>query len=205
MFFKIKMSNGEPRIYVKPFNVGGKPKEVSTKKFPFSTFFPPPMRKAFREVYGNHIRKNDYILGPWYKGGDFQFGVTGTLEVKEPFRNGVAREMGEEIGIVPAPTQKYPDALDQLIKIGGLYRYGRKQMQVYRLYIKDAIPVKEFEHMADLSKRRDDRMFKGGCFVYGSKEDILKFMNRRIYRYKSMDDLIGVAAVKAWDAYNHFY
>lgn len=190
-------------VYVKLFQTIGKP---VIKDLVFSKWFPSPMEKAFAKLYGKEIRKDDYILGPLYKEGDFQVGATGTLERDESYSCAMARELGEEIGLVPTVSKHSRKATDNFTEIGS-YRYGRggsKMMRVYSLYIKDTIPVKEFEHGADLSKSVDDKKRKSGCFVYGSKKDILTFLEREIYHYDSPDSIIGVVGVKAKDAYEHY-
>lgn len=208
-------NDSEVVVYTKLFKQGGTARKSSVRHHPFSFWFPGPMKKAFLIEYGKHIYENDWILGPLYKRnkknkqGDFQVGATGTLEKGEEHRNAAARELGEEIGIIPKPTQKYIDPLDQFNKIvDGHYTKKNKQkvaMKVYTLYIKDTMPVTEYQHLANLSQDVDDKNFKSGIFVYGSKQDILKFMNNKIYHFQSPDQIVGVAAVRAKDVYEHYY
>lgn len=190
-------------IYVKKFTQNGDPSKSNTNRHPFSTWFPPPMKRAFQKEYGYNIYESDYILGPLYTGGDFQVGVTGTVEHGEKYDVATARELGEEIGFVPNSTKKHYDPLEQLFLVEQS-KYNNKNMLVYRLYINDSRPISSFEHGANLSKAKDDRKKKAGCFLYGSKKDILTAMSKPIYKYKSPDEIVGIVAVKASDVYKHY-
>uniref|UniRef100_A0A6C0EQ32 Uncharacterized protein n=1 Tax=viral metagenome TaxID=1070528 RepID=A0A6C0EQ32_9ZZZZ len=189
-------------VYIKLFTQRGKPKRSSTDKYGISSWFPAPMSKAFFSNYGTHIRETDWIIGPLYEEGDFQIGVTGTLETHENYREAMARELGEEVGILPQPTGTIHDDLNQFIEIGaGKTKYGSR-LKVYRLYIKDAMLVPKYQHLTDLSVNHDDKTRKSGCFVYGAKKDILALMSNELYHYKSPDEIVGVAAIQARSVYN---
>lgn len=85
-------------IYVRKFDRNNFEK-TDTIKYPPSKYFPKSMSVALKIGLSNkgYIRSNDYIIGPLYKSGEFQIGMTGTVEEKEPFTIAAAREMGEEI------------------------------------------------------------------------------------------------------------
>lgn len=190
-------------IYIRKFH-SKKNEESDTTKHPISSYFPKIMVAAFRNGFGKngYIRNEDYIIGPVYRSGDFQIGFTGTVEEKEGFYNAISREMGEEIGLVPKDTKSV-----SILKNSTYNKEGKKiTFTVYDAYIKHCIPVLDHQNNASLSKQKDSRN-KVGCFIYGSKKDILHFFNSKIYRYKSTDDIIGLAAIKADDIslfINHF-
>jgi len=142
-----------------------------------------------------YIREDDYIIGPLYKRGNFQIGMTGTVEEKESFHNAAAREMGEEIGLIPR------DSGLKIIRTNS-YDKGDKKITftVYDAYIKKCMPVLGHQDNAELSKNNDS-VDKVGCYIYGTKKDILDFLDGQIYRYKSPDEIIGLAAIKAEDIF----
>jgi hypothetical protein len=180
-------------IYVKKFNK--KIYKCTSFEHPFSSYFPKPMLSAFNNEFDYNIRSSDYILGPLYKSGDFQVGVTGHVKRNEDNNQAIARELGEEIGIVPKNYSK-------LFKIG-TYLYKKSNMPVYSLYIKDSINVLDSQQGANLSKENDTKK-KVGCFVYGRKADILKILQEDVYRYNTDDDIIGIVAVMAKDVLNYY-
>lgn len=174
-------------VYVRNFK-SSHVKESNTFK---NIYFPEPMQKAFRKSFSQgYIKLNDYILGPVYKNGMIQLGVTGTVEHGETHSHAIARELGEEIGLVP-------QGLESLRKIG---TFNEKYV-VYDLYhSQETYPVLDHQHQANLSTGEDDRNKKVGCFVYGSKKNILKFLStEKIYVYKSPDNIIGIVAIKVKD------
>lgn len=122
--------------------------------------------------------------------------MTGTVEEKETFQNAVSREMGEEIGLIPKE--------DTNLKIisANKYRNGNSNINftVYDAYIKSCLPVSEHLHNAIVSKHKDS-VDKVGCYIYGTKRDILKFLIGPIYRYSSPDQIIGLVAIKAGDIF----
>lgn len=167
--------------------------ETTFAEYKISKYFPSPMKDGFRKALGSkgYIRGSDYILCPVYSSKDIQLGVTGSVEEGESILNGLCRELGEEIGIVPKDKDS-PWLL-------GKYNWSKdRDFTVYEVYIKHCIPVAEHQHGAVLSKTQDNRNKKVGAFVYGTKKDILTFLNsEKIYVYKSNDDIVGVACVRA--------
>ena len=168
-----------------------------------SIFFPPPMKKAFLKGIGNmgKIRPSDYIIGPLYKSrkgrpGDLQIGVTGGIALQEPAWKAISRELGEEVGLVPRSKQD----LYELHKGKYTSKNRRKEMQVYDLYISQAYPVLDHQHGAKITQKRDHPSLKVGCFLYGSRKDVLDFLKQSsIYIYYSTDGIVGVGAFKASD------
>lgn len=162
-----------------------------------STYFPLPMKKAFLKGIGDigKIRPNDYILGPLYKGGDLQIGVTGGRGVQELAWKATARELGEEVGLVPRSKRD----LWKLCKGNYGTRRGNKEMQVFDLYIRHTYPVLDHQHGVTIPHGRDDPRLKVGCFIYGTRDDIFQFLDEDIYVYESPDDIAGVGAFKASD------
>ena len=182
-------------IYVRKFSQNNYEKS-DTNTYPVSRYFPKTMSVALKIGLSGrgYIRLDDYIIGPLYKGGDFQIGMTGTIEEKESPYNAAAREMGEEIGLIP----KDNNAL-KIIRSDS-YEKGNRRITftVYDAYIKKCIPVLEFQNEADLSKTKDS-YDKVGCYIYGTKRDILEFLEGPIYCYKSPDEIVGLVAIKAED------
>lgn len=159
------------------------------KTHPRSQYFPFPMKNALYRLQ-NVIKPTDYILCPIYDDYTFQIGVTGTVEENEQFQNAMLRELGEEIGLVPNEMR--------YVKAYEWRRFGKPDTQfvVYEANINECEPVCENEHGADLSENNDRTDKKVGCFVYGSKDSILEFLNKEdIYCYHSGDHIIGIAGV----------
>jgi len=158
-----------------------------------SRYFPFPMKNSLKKLYEKgYIRHTDYLLCPIYSTGDFQIGVTGSVEKGEEPHISVCRELGEEIGVVP---KERPWIINEY-----LWRRQNKQLikfYTYQMYIKDCVPVLEHQHQAILSKNVDRNDMKVGCYVYGDRKNVLAFLNsERIYVYRSMDGIIGVCAIK---------
>ena len=184
-------------IYVRKFDQNGCEKS-DTNKYPVSRYFPKSMLVSLKIGLGKNgsIRTNDYIIGPLYKGGEFQIGMTGTVEENESFHDAAARELGEEIGLMP----RHNFALEP-IRTNSYDKGGKRIIfTVYDAYIKKCMPVLAHQNNADLSKGNDCSN-KVGCYVYGLKKDILEFLNSPIYRYKSEDDIVGLVAIKAEDIF----
>jgi hypothetical protein len=188
-------------LYVREFN-SDKVLETDTRTYYPSKYFPFPMKDALSRALGNkgYIRPTDFILGPIYTGKDFQVGVTGSIEIDEEPVHAIARELGEEIGIVPKhnnhtfPIKNYSWRRQNKVDV---------QFHIYEAYIKNCIPVLEHQHQAMLSKNQDRKDAKVGCFVYGDKKSILNFLNSdKIYVYNSNDGIIGIAALRAKDVMN---
>lgn len=184
-------------IYVRKFALNNYEKS-STNQYSPSRYFPEPMSTGLKIALSNkgYIREEDYIIGPLYNRNEFQIGMSGTVEKKESFYNAIAREMGEEIGIIP----KNNTALN-LIKEFDFERKNKQiKFNVYDGYIKDCIPVLEHQHDANVSKESDS-FDKVGCYIYGMKKDILTFLSGPIYHYKTTDNIIGLVAVRAGDIF----
>lgn len=169
--------------------------KMKTEKILISKWFPRPLRNGLFFGLTNKngfIRQSDYIIGPLYKDGDLQVGVTGGVGIREPSKKAISREMGEEIGLVPIN-------MDDLQK-SGRGKYGNKFMQTYNIYIKDCFPVVDSLHGVSVSEKKDSRNNKVGAIVYGSKNQIISFLSsEQIYIYKSNDKIQGVGAFKVSD------
>lgn len=182
-------------IYIRMFNLEVHQKSDTGEHKP-SKYFPKSMVNALKIGLGNkgYIRQDDYIIGPVYSSGEFQIGMTGTIEKNESPYHAICREMGEEIGLVP----KHDKTLTEIKS----FKYQKNDQKitftVYDAYIKHCVPVLDHQNNAVLSQNPDSTD-KVGCFIYGAKKDILSFLDSHIYRYKSSDDIVGLAAIKAED------
>jgi hypothetical protein len=193
------MNDGYGRaIYTREFN-SDKVIKATTNVYPLSKYFPYPMKDGLFKSLGNkgYIRLTDYILGPIYDTKEFQIGVTGSVEINEEPIHAIARELGEEIGIVPKNSKS-----TRLIKEYTWKRLNKCDVQfhIYDAYIKDCIPVLEHQNQALLSKDKDRKDSKVGCFIFGNKKAVLDFLgSKKIYYYKSGDGIIGVGAIRVKD------
>ena len=153
-----------------------------------SRYFPKIMQKTIR-----FLKKEDYILGPIYEDGDFQFGVTGSVTINEKYENGLARELGEEIGLVPKSLE--------FLKFMGSEKDRKNQiMNVYTLDINNTVPVLDHQEDIKVSLEKDDKIRKVGCFVHGTENEIIKFLSqKKIYVYSSDDKIVGIGAIKVRD------
>lgn len=158
-------------------------------KYKWSTYFPMPMKIA---LYNKSIKNHHYIICPLYTNGDIQAGVTGGVGKHEQYKDGILRELGEEIGLVP--YNKYNIKFIVNRKIG---KFKNKKMSTYISNIVNLHPVeKHFNNIKLLDDEDDSRYRKVGCLVYGTKKRILNFLeNDNIYRYFSHDNIIGIVAV----------
>ena len=130
------------------------------------------------------IKKSDYIICPIYSQGDIQVGVTGKLGINEEPEQGMARELGEEIGIVP------------LHKNFLIPTWVSAKYNVYTLSVKDCIPVLDHQHGISLSTGKDGNR-KVGCIIYGTKQEVSEFLDMEaIHVYKSEDNIVGVGGIK---------
>lgn len=180
-------------IYIRKFTSNQYERSDTSQHTP-SKYFPRSMVDGLKIALGKngYIRHDDYIIGPLYRLGDFQIGMTGTVEEKETFHNAISRELGEEIGLVPKANNSL-----NVLKVSRYEKQTKKiTFTVYDIYIKHCNPVTEYQDNAILSKNKDCND-KVGCFIYGNKKDILDFLNSKIYRYKSEDDIIGLVAIQA--------
>jgi len=177
-------------IYVRKFDAPAHVK-TDTSEYRVSRYFPRSMVEGLKKaLQGSFIREDDYIIGPIYSAGDFQIGMTGKMEEKETAHQAVQREMGEEIGLVPKSKSGLTGLISWKSKEGVTFN-------VFNIYIKDCTPVLEEQNHS----QGPDSKNKVGCYVYGSKQDVLKFLDSHIYRYKSGDDIVGLAAIKADDIF----
>ena len=188
------IKTGSP-IYVRFFK---SPKMEEKLDMKMSTYFPDKMKDGL--VLGeqlNIFKKDDYILGPIYaKVHDFQIGVTGSLEEREKAQEGMTRELGEEIGLIPYTYA----SLETLVEAE---RKAPKPFKVFALSIKHALPVPESQdkkRITSSNKVGKDTKRKVGCFLYGSKEELLAFLQtEKIFRYYNTDKIVGVGAIKLSD------
>jgi hypothetical protein len=179
-------------IYVREFLSGGYVSVQCNSNYRLSKYLPHPMKNALKRcaLYDKNIPLDNYIIGPFYRDRDLQIGVTGTTENKEEEIATLERELGEEVGIVPKTVQH--------IRTYDWAKQG--SFSVYKVHISDCLPVLDSQHGICYGKGDDDKTRKIGCFVYGTKEEILNFLNLpRIYIYKSNDDIIGIGAVRVGD------
>lgn len=196
-------------IYVREFGES-KCYSSNTNVYPPSKYFPFPMKDMLYR--SKKIKLDDYIICPLYikqgnKGGDFQFGVTGTVEDKEEFDETLKRELGEEVGLIPKRDSSIDSSIDSSrdLLINKKYKWkraGRESIDfvIYELSISQCCRLDETD-IKDVSKilPRDEltNQKKIGCFVYGNLPDILKYLNStQIYRYPSEDDINGVVAIQ---------
>jgi len=161
----------------------------------WSTYFPNNLCEA---IFHTDIEDDDYILCPYYSDGDFQIGVTGSIAKNESYKQGVLRELGEEIGLKP----RYSPADIEFLSNGNM-TLGKKRtkkdkrMSVYMVDILDLKPLTNTEHNKKKQTDKDSNNKKVGCIVYGDKKTILNFLSMDdIYRYYSTDKLKGIVAIK---------
>jgi hypothetical protein len=165
--------------------------ENDSKNYPISTYFPLEMNVSLFMCVLKHslIKKDDYLLCPLYEAGDFQIGVTGSCQGTETSNEGLKREVGEELGVIPA---------------GKIYKI-REFVNDTKTYSTYACDIKNCNFILnknlDKSKGKDNKNKKIGCFIFGNKTDILDFLSRgEIFPYKSEDNIIGVVAIKVSDS-----
>lgn len=179
-------------IYVRFFRK--KDYEVLRKPV-WSTYFPNNLCEA---IFHNDIEDDDYILCPYYSEGDFQIGITGNIAKNESYKEGILRELGEEIGLKP----RYSPADIEFLSNSNMTLSKKrtmkdKRMSVYMVDILDLKPLVSTEHKKKKQIAKDSDNKKVGCIVYGDKKTILNFLSMvDIYRYYSTDKLKGIVAVK---------
>ena len=183
-------------IYVRRFST----KKVVKEETQIFAYFPKPMRQALlissRSQGG--IEMSDYILGPLYK-KNFQIGVSGKIAKREAADKGCARELGEELGLVPKHLYDL-----QSIGKGQMGREGKKKVIfTYTLKISRASPVLDHQEGVHITDNVDTENQKIGCLVFGTKEELLKYLKRpNIFLYASSDDVIGVGMIKVADIFS---
>lgn len=183
-------------IYVRFFRK--KDYEVLRKPV-WSTYFPNNLCEA---VFHDDIEDDDYILCPYYRDGDFQIGVTGSIAKNESYKEGILRELGEEVGL----KHRYSPADVEFLSNGNMTLGSKrttkkdKRMSVYMVDILDLKPLDSKEHKKKKQTAKDSNDKKVGCIVYGDKKTILNFLSMdNIHRYHSTDKLSGIVAVKISD------
>jgi len=136
------------------------------------------------------IDMDDYILCPLYH-NEIQVGVTGGIKEKEESKAACARELGEEVGLVPI-------SLNDLIPV--VKTENKRECTCYALHIGRTSPVLKSEHKESINKEFPDTRNKVGCFVHGNVSSILAHMcQSEIYMYFSEDRIIGVGMVPVID------
>lgn len=179
-------------IYLRRFNKKGVEKKT-TDEIKISKYFPTPMKESFKKLLNNKlINKENYIICPLYTQGDVQFGITGTTKRGESSTVAIARECGEEVGLVP----------DNLSSLNPLKKFTKENITFNTFYIDISNTTKVLDHQQVVINRNKDTRDKVGCILHGSKYLSLKFLETNIYRYKSEDDISGVCAIKFMDIIN---
>lgn len=150
----------------------------------FSSHLPSPMQKALESLPLHH-----YILCPVYEeasGFEFQVGMTGTCKTDETEMQALIREMGEELALLPRKG---------LIVDAMRGPYGDCPSTTFftaKIPFDDCVPA---EKIAVSSAVDDCR--KVGCFVHGSKAQLLSFLSsEKFVRLSSSDTVVGLAAVQ---------
>lgn len=155
-------------------------KGKETLKYNQSSYFPKYMKKGIKN---SSIEDHEFILGPIYSNNDFQIGLTGTVKKGETYKDAIIREIGEEVGLIP--DKKYISVL-----------YFSKGYKVYVIHINDCIPINKTEFNTIINDNEDTKK-KVGCYIYGTRNDIMKYFSRKnIYLYNSPDDIVGISAIK---------
>ena len=179
-------------IYLRRFDKKGVEKKT-TNEIKISTYFPTPMKESFKKIFNNNlIDHNSYIICPLYTSGDVQFGITGTAKRYESQSLAIARECGEEVGIVP----------DKLDLLKPLKKFKKENIIFNTFYLNISDTTNVLDHQQVIINKNKDTRNKVGCILYGTKYLTLKFLESKIYRYKSEDDISGVCAIKFMDIIN---
>lgn len=186
-------------IFIRKFN--SKVIELtSSHDYDFSGFFPKGLKDAFQGLFENpdvKLTAEDYILCPIYERGDFQVGVTGTVQKDEKSIDAACRELGEEIGCIPIH--------ESLMKEVGVHTNCKRQTVIYAIYLGQCISVPDHLDNVNVAKSIDDKTRRIGCFVFGSKKNVVNFLfQKKINRYYSDDKIVGIAAVTVGDICKHF-
>jgi hypothetical protein len=155
---------------------------------------------------GINIRDKDYVLCPLYgdkeKISDFQFGVTETRKKDESIFDCFKRSIGEELGLRYLKDVAPYGFIETSLKV----RDEIRNFKVYTLNINKTDYVVPVETVVEENPAKDDNsLIKSGCVVYGSEEDVLKFLNRdKIVLDKSSDNIIGIVAIKFGESKKYF-
>ena len=176
-------------IYVRELD---EEKVYSTTNWLLSTYFPYYVKIGFNVFIKTfpHNVKNYYLLGIQYDEGDVQIEVTGTLERNESPIKGMGRELAEEVGLLP-----------EKLRFVSKVEKGFHNQIMYSVNILDTKTVSKSQHWKNHSKNYDIRSKKVGCFVYGTKKDMLAFLSKPdIYRYYSKDKIKSICCISLIDA-----
>ena len=163
--------------------------ESTTDSYKISYYLPDPMKKAYIDLRSrDKMRKDDYLVCPLYSAGDFQIGITGTVEVDENLNRAIYREMGEEIGFVPDGKG---------LKIIGDYISKGRPFRVYDAFSQFCIPVDAALDDVKISKSRDSNK-KVGAFLYGTRHAIINNILGfpKFSRFKNEDNIVGIVGVQ---------
>lgn len=154
----------------------------------FSNHLPDAMLRALETLPLHH-----YILCPVYEeaGFEFQVGMTGTCKIGETEIQALIREMGEELALLPrkglivdAKRSSYYESI-----------HAARTIFVAKIPIDDCVSAEKII----VSSAEDDIHLprKIGCFVHGSKVQLLSFLNsEKFVRLSNTDAVIGLAIVK---------
>lgn len=190
-------------IYVREFKES-KCYKSNINIHPPSKYFPFPMRDVlFRS---KKINIDDYILCPLYekkRGGDFQIGMTGTVENKENFEKTLERELGEEIGLIPKNNfdltrrkYKWKKLNNEIIDFVTYEISINKCKYLTNEDILNKMKIDLDKEDTPKNSLKNDKN-KIGCFIFGDLSDISKFLNQpMIQRYYSEDEIIGIVAIQ---------
>ena len=169
-----------------------RPKAQSLRQIKWTRYFPKPLITALKKV-----GSDQFILGPVYRNGNVQLGVTGSAHKDDSYLSTAFRELGEEIGLVPKAASSL-----QLTYSGNFPTcIGREKfIKVYLTRLSELEPVAEKDHNSAV-EAKDDRTKKVGCIVAGTRSQVLAFLNKEnIFRFFSTDDIVGIAAVSCKSA-----
>lgn len=146
----------------------------------FSNHLPDAMLRALETLPLHH-----YILCPIYEEPSFEFqvGMTGTCKIGETDIQALVREMGEELALLPRKG---------LIVDAKRSPYYESTIFVAKIPIDDCVSAEKITVSS-----AEDEFRKIGCFVHGSKVQLLSFLNsEKFVRLSSTDAVIGLAIVK---------
>jgi hypothetical protein len=166
---------------------------IKNPELVYSNHFPKPMKKALEDV-----PKTSYILCPVYEDGEYQIGITGTVGKRENIIDGLARELGEEIGL----TLKHKNSAKHITS----KNVRGKRYDIYTSHIDDLTPVKNNKHDFVFTRQgKDNRNKKVGCIVYGEEYKFREFLSMSVInRYGSDDVIIGLVAIPVKSISNIF-
>ena len=152
-----------------------------------------------RLLFSRLLSPNDYILCPLYYDKNekpimFQIGVTGGIESGENEYGAAARELGEEIGIIPEHIESsYIKRLDDLSY--------KKPIVSFLLPLKDSCLLTPSEQDKNMHPHSIETPIpypfkKVGILVFGTQQEVLNILSKSFYRFKSEDNIFGLVAVR---------